>query len=335
MIFRCPGLVLMSTTGAEDRPGEFGQSSPGNAGYAGAKTIDAIFFGVKGLFIIPSTPSLCMEPVKKTRKIPFLPVCAGLMILIPLLFAAGCTGPAPVSPGPALDGTRWTLTDYVPDGISRHILDGSTVTLDFTSDGKITGSAGCNNYFADYTLKGTAITIGQAGSTEMYCTAPGVMEQESAYLATLSRAASVSAGNDRLVFTDAKGTAILSFTKIVPPAPAPLTGTTWTLDSIYTGDAVSSVITGTTITAVFGEDGRVTGSAGCNNYFASYTATGKSLSIGSTGSTKMNCPGRGIMLQEGTFLTSLGKTASFTINGNRLSLADANGATLLSFTGES
>jgi heat shock protein HslJ len=57
--------------------------------------------------------------------------------------------------------------------------------------------------------------------------------------------------------------------------------------------------------------------------------------IGSTGSTKMNCPGQGIMLQEGTYLTSLGKTATFTITGNRLSLADANGATLLSFTTES
>ena len=298
-------------------------------------TIDAIFFGVKGFFIIPCTPSLCMKPVKKPEKLPLLPVLAGLMILIPVLIAAGCTTNAPVPPGPALDGTRWTLTDYVADGTSRHILNGTTVTLEFGRDGKITGSAGCNHYFADYTLKGAAITIGQAGSTEMYCTPPGVMEQESAYLATLIRAASVTATNDRLSFTDAKGTAILSFTKIVPPVPAPLIGTNWTLDSLYTGDAVSSVITGTTITAVFGEDGRVTGSAGCNNYFGSYTATGKSLLIGSTGSTKMNCPGRGIMLQEGSYLASLGKTASYTISGNRLSLADANGATLLSFTTES
>jgi heat shock protein HslJ len=276
-----------------------------------------------------------MEPQKKTRKLPLIPVLAGLMILIPILFAAGCTGNVPVPQGPVPDGTRWSLTEYVSDGTSRQILNGTMVTLEFGNDGRITGSAGCNHYFAEYTLKGTAITIGQAGSTEMYCAAPGVMEQESAYLATLSRAVSVTAGNDRLTFADTKGTAILSFTKIVPPAPAPLTGTTWMLDSVYSGDAVSSVISGTTITAVFGEDGRVTGSAGCNNYFGSYTVTGKSLSIGSTGSTKMNCPGQGIMLQENTYLTSLSKVATFTISGNRLSLADANGATLLSFTGDS
>ena len=132
-----------------------------------------------------------------------------------------------------------------------------------------------------------------------------------------------------------KGTAILSFTKIVPPAPAPLTGTNWTLDSFYTGDAVSSVIAGTTITAVFSEDGRVTDHPGATTTSHRIPSTGKSLSIGSPGSTKMNCPGQGIMLQENTYLTSLGKTATFTISGNRLLLADANGATLLSFTRES
>ena len=161
------------------------------------------------------------------------------------------------------------------------------------------------------------------------------MEQESAYLALLNQAASVSSVNDRLTFTDAQGMTILSFARIVPPSPEPLVGTNWTLDSLYTADAVSSVVGGTTITAVFSEDGRVSGSAGCNNYFGSYTVTGSSLSTSSIGSTKMNCPGTGIMQQENTFLASLGRTAGFTISGNRLNLADANGTTLLTFTRES
>jgi hypothetical protein len=41
------------------------------------------------------------------------------------------------------------------------------------------------------------------------------------------------------------------------------------------------------------------------------------------------------MLQEGTCLTSLNKAAGFTINGNRMGLADAKDTTLLSFTRES
>jgi heat shock protein HslJ len=273
-----------------------------------------------------------MEPVKKTRKIPLLPVIVCLVIVIPLLIAAGCTGKEPVPSDLRLNGTRWTLTGYAADGTLRQVINGSPVTLEFSNDGRITGSAGCNHYFAGYGMKGTTITIGQAGSTEMYCAVTGVMDQESAYLALLSRAASVTAGNDRLTLADAKGTTILSFTRIVPPAPEPLVGTNWTLDSVYSGDAVSSVIAGTTITAVFGKDGSVTGSAGCNHYFASYNVSGTSMTIGSAGSTKMYCTGPGVMQQESTYLASLSRAAAFTITGNRLSLAEANGTTLLSFT---
>jgi len=298
-------------------------------------TMTANAFAVKGLFNRICITSVCMEPLKKTRKLPLLPVLAGLMILLPILFVAGCTGNAPGPSGLHLNGTGWTLTEYVSGGRSVQTLNGTTITMVFGGEGRITGSAGCNHYFASYDTKGTTITIGQAGSTLMYCTGEGVMEQESAYLALLNKAASVSSVNDRLTLADAQGRTILSFVRIVMPDPEPLVGTTWTLDSLYTADAVSSVLAGTNITAVFGEDGRVSGSAGCNNYFGSYTVTDSSLLISSVGSTKMNCPGTGIMQQENNFLESLGRTAKFTISGNRLSLEDLHGATLLTFTRES
>ncbi len=276
-----------------------------------------------------------MEPLKKTGNPHILPVLVSLMILITLLIAAGCTGKSPVPSGLSLDGTGWTLTGYVSNGTSLQPLNGTTVTMVFGDAGQITGSAGCNHYFARYDMKGTAVTIGQAGSTEMYCAAPGVMEQESTYLVLLGKVASVTAGNTSLTFTDAKGSTILSFARIVPPAPEPLVGTNWTLDSFYTADAVSSVIAGTTITAVFDKDGKVTGSAGCNRYFASYTVTGTSMSIGSAGSTLMYCTSPGVGQQESTYLASLGRVATFTITGDRLSLADTKGTTLLSFTKKS
>ena len=269
-----------------------------------------------------------MEPMEKSRKIPCLPVLAGLMIVIPVLVVAGCTGNDMV-----LDGTKWVLSGSLSNGTLAPPLAGTTITLEFTGE-TISGSAGCNHYFADYRLRGTAITVGPAGSTEMACMEPGVMEQESAYLTTLPRAATVAIAGDTLTFSDSAGTTILAFTRRVPPPPEPLVGTNWTLDSIYSGDAVSSVISGTSITAIFSDDGKVSGSAGCNRYFGSYTTTGSSLSIGSLGSTKMHCTGDGIMLQEMQYLAALEKTGGFSIAGTRLSLADANGATLLSFTGE-
>jgi len=272
---------------------------------------------------------------KKTGILPFLPVLAGLMMLTPFLMAAGCTGTSPGPSALSLNGTGWTLTDYVYDGTVLHPVNGTAITLVFGDTGQVTGSAGCNHYFASYTVTGTSLSIGGTGSTMMYCTAAGVMEQESAYLALLGKVSSVAAGNDTLTFADDNGTTILTFARIVPPAPKPLAGTTWTLDSISTADAVSSVVAGTTITAVFDGNGSVTGSAGCNRYFASYTVTGNSLSIGGTGSTKMHCTGPGVMQQESTYLASLGRAAGFTITGNRLSLTDANGIALLTFTGES
>jgi heat shock protein HslJ len=275
-----------------------------------------------------------MDLVKKTKNRSHLPVLAGLLMIIPILLAAGCTGNVPEPAGPVLDGTRWILTDYVIEGVSWPALGTTTVTLEFPDDKRITGSAGCNHYFSDYRMKGTTIAIGPAGRTEMYFTGPGVMEQESAYLALLNTAATATTGNDRLTLADAKGRTILIFTRQVPPAPEPLTGTNWTLDSLYSGDAVSSVLSGTMITAVFDREGRVSGSTGCNHYSGSYTVTENSLAISSLGSTKMACQGEDIMQQESTYLASLNSAAGFTISGNRLKLADERGTTLLSFTGE-
>jgi heat shock protein HslJ len=275
-----------------------------------------------------------MESLKNTRTHPLLPVLAGLMILVSFLTAAGCTGNTAVPGNIPLNGSSWTLAAYTQNGTSMPALNGTTVTLIFDKEGSITGSAGCNHYCASYGLKGSAITIGQAGSTEMYCTAPGIMEQESSYLALLGRAASVSAGDTTLTLADAQGEEILSFARMVPPAPAPLVGTNWTLDSFYSADAVSSVEAGTTITAVFDQVGNVAGSAGCNHYFASYSVTGTMMTLGAPGSTKMYCTGQGIMQQESTYLASLSRAAAFSISGNRLSLSDAKGAVLLSFTRE-
>ena len=126
----------------------------------------------------------------------------------------------------------------------------------------------------------------------------------------------------------------LLYARIIPPAPLPLTGTKWTLDSFYTAEAVSSVISGTTITAVFDENGNVTGSAGCNSYFAPYNVTGTPMSIGPVGSARMYCTSDGVMQQEMAYLALLGRAATFTITGNRLYLADEKGLTLLSFTKE-
>ena len=155
-----------------------------------------------------------MQPSKKNISQDVLPLLCGTMILILILLAAGCTG----VPEPRLNGTGWTLSGYLHNVTLMQALSGTTVTLDFGVDGRITGSAGCNHYFASYEVKGTAITIGQAGSTMMYCDTPGLMDQESAFLALLGQAKTITIEGYRLTVSDTKGTTILSFAKTVLPA---------------------------------------------------------------------------------------------------------------------
>lgn len=275
-----------------------------------------------------------MEPRSTTQKISQFPILAMLMILIPLLLATGCTENPPEPAELHLEGTSWTLTEYVYNGTSRHVLPGTTVTLSFGEGGGISGSAGCNCYFGSYRLNDTTITIGQLGQTEMACLDLDTMDQEWRYLSLLSDAVLVTARDDTLSLADSRGNTILSFERMVPPEPKPLVGTNWTLNCFGTSASVSSVISGTTITAVFDSEGRVTGSAGCNQYFGSYTLEGDSLSIHTIGSTKMNCPGPGIMEQEATYLEYLGRVTGFGINGDSVSLRDEYRRTILVFTAE-
>ncbi|WP_342675795.1 META domain-containing protein [Methanofollis sp. UBA420] len=236
----------------------------------------------------------------------------------------------PPEPEP-LVGTAWELQWYHDGDAVVSVIAGSEVTAVFDEAGKVAGSAGCNRYFASYTVNGTEMTIGQAGSTLMACTDEDVMKQESTYLRLLGTVASFSIEGEELTLMDANGTKVLMFAKAVPPQPKPLTGTNWTLESLHTGDAVSSVIAGSEITAVFDEDGRIAGSAGCNRYFATYTVNGTEMTIGPAGSTLMACTDEDIMKQESTFLSLLESVASFTIEGDRLSLMDGNGTAVLVF----
>ena len=207
------------------------------------------------------------------------------------------------------------------------------VTLEFRDKAAIGGSGGCNHYGGSYERNGSMITIGQIFSTLMYCEEAGVSERESAYLGLLGEVRMYRIESDSLRFIDGAGTEVLVFTRASPVASLPLTGTTWVLESLASGkDAVVSLIAGTRIDAVFTGNGSVSGSAGCNQYFASYTSAGTSLTLGPVGSTKKYCgePG-GIMGQEQAFLSLLSRAGGYKIEGDQLVLEDKEGNGLLWF----
>lgn len=223
-------------------------------------------------------------------------------------------------------GSEWRLVSYGPSAAPLTPVENTLVTLKFISETELAGSAGCNSYFGTYNLQGETFTTSGVGSTMMACGEEGVMEQESAFLQLLNEGGLLARAGDELTLTNASGT--LKFERVVPPPPAALEGTLWQLESFSSNDAVMSLYAGTEITATL-EDGKVAGSAGCNNYFGSYTLTGEAVQFSALGSTKMACEEE-VMKQESRFLEALQGATGFVIEGQTLTLS--GGAETLIFT---
>ncbi|MBD9482133.1 META domain-containing protein [Pseudomonas sp. PDM14] len=67
----------------------------------------------------------------------------------------------------------------------RPLIDRSHLTITLGEDGRAYGNAGCNHWFASYTLEGDNLTFERPGSTRKLC-APALMEQEQRFLEALT-----------------------------------------------------------------------------------------------------------------------------------------------------
>jgi heat shock protein HslJ len=235
---------------------------------------------------------------------------------------------APAAPAPAFDlaGTNWVLATL--DG--NEPLEGTTVTLRFGADGTASGSDGCNRFATTYIQDGANLTINPAAATMMMCAEPeGVMEQAAAYTAALAQTTSFTA-NDRQLALLAGNQILATFMADVQA----LAGTEWDVTMFNNGqEAVVGVIEGSEITALFGEDGELSGSAGCNQYIGSYTVDGNTIQIGQLGSTMRFCAEpEGVMEQEQAFLAALQSAATFTVEGDTLQMRTAGDAIAVMMT---
>ena len=121
-----------------------------------------------------------------------------LFVLGVCLVVLALTGCGLFSGGPEadLDGTSWTLEMYG----GEPLIAGTAMTAEFAA-GEIRGSASCNQYFGSYEISGDQITLEGLGWTEMACMDPeGIMQQESAIMAMLSKATSYRIEGGKLYF---------------------------------------------------------------------------------------------------------------------------------------
>ncbi len=158
-----------------------------------------------------------------------------------------------------------------------------------------------------------------------------LMQQETQYLLLLQQAAKYEISGDQLTLFDSSGTKLLIYNKHVSK-PATIVGV-WNLFYYNNGKGgLQTVITGSTTTADFGAGGRLAGSAGCNQYSATYTTSGaKGIAITQPAATMMACENN-LMQQESQYLSLLPKASTYEIAGDQLTLFNSTGTKLLVYT---
>jgi heat shock protein HslJ len=236
--------------------------------------------------------------------------------------AAEAAEPEPVGVF-GIEGMTWLLTGQAVDGAMVAVPDGIVVSL-LMEDGRASGTGGCNSYFGTYELDGFAVSFSKIGSTLMAC--PGAAgDVEAAYFGNLGLVASYQSGGIQMAFLDADGEVLLEYDL------APEVGIvgSWLAQGInnQVGGVVSSQTT-SAITANFGDDGRLTGNDGCNDYFTSYMTEGDRISIApEIGSTKMACLSDELAEQSRWYFAALAAATTWAtdVNGS-LELRDDDGA---------
>ncbi len=225
-------------------------------------------------------------------------------------------------PSGSLNGTSWvleTLNGQPP--LSR------SLTMNFENS-RLFGSAGCNRYFGFYSEDAAGkLRFERVGTTLKWCLPNEIMVQERLFKEMLKATVRFSITADgKLTLNDAADAALAVFN----PQSQELAGTSWQATSIEG----SSLVFGSTITVIFGADGKVGGSAGCNSYSGGYTASAadKTIDVDQITSTRMMChEPAGVMEQENAFIVALESAATYRIERGFLDMRKADGSSAVTF----
>lgn len=255
-----------------------------------------------------------------------LALCASLGWLL-----AGCTSMRTTDGrntaiAPPLENTAWVLA-ALP---GLELVRSAPATLRFEG-GRAVGSDGCNRFSIGYTAQAGTLNFPSPGAgTRMACP-PEVMKQADVFLLAVSGAKGYRVKNGQLQLLGDDGAVRATF----DPQSITLAGTTWRATTINNGrGAVQGLLSDSTITLAFDDQGRISGSSGCNRYMRRYTASGATLKLSPAASTRMACPDDRLAAQEDAYLKALATVSSLRMEADRLELRTATGALAASFTRE-
>ena len=143
-------------------------------------------------------------------------VLVGILVVAISACAAPSNGQTSTS-ATDLVNTDWSLESYGQVGFETQVIEGTEVSLQFQSGGQVVGSGGCNSYGGQYTVSNGKISFSRIASTEMACTAEGLMSQEAAFFQALQNTGEFELRNNTLTIWYNNGQSVLNF--VPPEAP--------------------------------------------------------------------------------------------------------------------
>ena len=224
----------------------------------------------------------------------------------------------------------WVLLGFGDAADPTVVQRDTVITIVFSPDGTFSGSGGCNNYTGNFeaSADGSLSISSPLASTMVYCSQG--MEQEQEYLTSFQSAQSFAITPEgRLEITYDAGQPF-DQKLVYAQGETPLVETQWTLISYGSPGNPTPVEAGTTITAVFSEDGKISGTAGCNFYAGTFEVSGDQISISPLATSRMTCPVGD--LQEQVYLEALGTAQTLQLAGQSLYISFDDGQGVLHYT---
>jgi heat shock protein HslJ len=187
-----------------------------------------------------------------------------------------------------LDGRTFLSTAVTRDGAAAQLVPGTQVRLSFNG-GQLGASAGCNMMSGTYTLDGERLLLANAGVTEMGCDALRQAQDDWLFRTLGGQPTLALNGNDLTVTLGA--TVINLLDREVADPDLQLVGPLWTVESIISGETVSSVPQGARATFQFGANRTVDLQTGCNAGGGSVAVDGNTLHFIDIVTTDRACVG--------------------------------------------
>ena len=240
--------------------------------------------------------------------------------VITLAIAAMITSCAPMTP------TVNTSTESINKTWELVSIDGQEIStekpvyLDFGINDKITGNTGCNILNGNFAVKnGTQINFTQLASTKMMC-APYEMNIEREVMDVLKTADNFTVSGGKLMLNVGRRAPLAVFTEM---SKDPALNKFWSLREMNGKKVMMSPNQEKEQGFMLRSNGKITGFAGCNNFFGTYTLSGKNgISVDKNlGMTMKACPD--VKVNEQMFAKIFTQANNYQVKGKTMMLKDA------------